>query len=290
MRRLASLGIIVAMTGVASAGFKVKLIKPKKPEQFQTRASAKTVTYAADLLLDGKDQKDYFYKELTGSRLIAVRLAVFNGGRDDVLLPLDQLQLLGPDGKELALVAPDAVAQAVLQGMVVSTSNPNRRGPVSVSPRDPRYDPTDPRYDPNDPRARDPRYDPNDPRARDPRYDPTDPRNRDPRYDPSDPRNRDPRYDPNYPGGRGMGGYGGPSIILNPGGGGGGGGDLSQFEKSLVEKDFRDKAHAPEPILGSLNRDRFLYFSLPAEVPTGRGYTLRIPPGKGIPEEVVLKF
>jgi hypothetical protein len=291
MRRLASVVSILALTGVALAGFKVKLIKPKKPDQFQAHASAGNVTYGADLLLDGKDQKDYFYKELGPSRLIAVRLAVFNASKEEVVLPLGELQLLGPDGKELPLVAPDAVAQAVLQGMVVTT-NVKRGAPVSVgSGRDPRLDPNDPRYDPNDPRARDPRYDPTDPRSRDPRYDPNDPRNRDPRYDPTYPGGGGPGGYPGggYPGGRGMGGYGGPGIILSPGGGGSSG-DLTQFERSLVEKDFRDKAHAPEPILGSLNRDRFLYFSLPADAASGRGYTLRIPKSKGISEEIVLKF
>jgi hypothetical protein len=301
---------LIAVHGFA--GFKPKLIKAKKAEQFEARAAAGNATYAADLLTEAKDQKEYFYKELTPSSVIAVRLAVFNSGRDEVLLPLDAVQLVGPDGQEVPLVPPETVAHAVLGGMVVSAKQ-SSKGPVSASPgvaagdprtnpRDPRYDPTadprDPRYDPRT-NPRDPRYDPRmDPN--DPRYDPTGPRvGRDPRYDPNDPRSRDPRYDPNdprndptspYPRTRGYGGYGGPSIILNPGGGRGGGGDLSQFERTLVEKDFSDKAHAPEPILPSLTRDRFLFFSLASAPASHKGFTLRIPPGKGIPAEVLLKF
>jgi hypothetical protein len=294
---------LVAVHGFA--GFKPKLIKAKKAEQFETRAAGGNATYAADLLTEAKDQKDYFYKELTPSSVIAVRLAVFNAGKEEVLLPLDALQLIGPDGNEVPLVPPETVAQAVTSGMVVS-AKAREKGPISATPgaagdprmdpRDPRYDPrmdpNDPRYDPTGPRVgRDPRYDPNDPRSRDPRYDPNDPRSRDPRYDPNDPRNRDPRYDPTspYPRTRGYGGYPGPGIILNPGGGHGGG-DLSQFERTLVEKDFQDKAHAPEPILPSLTRDRFLFFSMGSAPASHKGFTLRIPPGKGIPAEVLLKF
>jgi hypothetical protein len=306
MRRLMSAIVILALTGAGWAGFKVKLIKPKKPEQFQTRRTEAGVTYAADLLLDGKQQRDYFYKELAPSRLIAVRLAVFNSGSGDLTLPVESVELVTPGGRTLAPVAPETAAQAVLQGMVVAAAAKDGQGPAALppsartgdprlDPRDPRYDPTmdpsDPRYDPNDPRARrDPRYDPT---VRDPRYDPTDPRSRDPRYDPTDPRSRDPRYDPGYPSGYPRtGGLGGgyPGIILNPGGGGPSLGDLTQFERSLVEKDFRDKAHAAEPLSRSLTRDRFLYFQAPETAGPLEGYSLRIPAGKGIPREIVLKF
>jgi hypothetical protein len=314
MRKLASGLVILALTGVGFAGFKVKLIKPKKAEQFQTRSTESGVTFAADLLLDGREQQNYFYKELTPSRLIAVRLAVFNSGPGDLTLPVDAVELIVPGGRVLAVVAPEMAAQAVLQGMVVGAAPKDSKGPVAVPPNaragdprmdprdprlDPRVDPRDPRYDPTlDPN--DPRYDPSDPRMRrDPRYDPSDPRSRDPRYDPSDPRTRDPRYDPGYPGGspggypgqRRIGGYGGgyPGIILSPGGGGGVG-DLSQFERTLVEKDFRDKAHAAEPLSRSLTRDRFLYFPAPEAGGRLHDYSLRIPAGPGIPHEVVLKF
>ena len=79
----------------AFAGFKVKNVKAKKPKQFQTRTSIEGVTYAADLLLDGKEQKEFFYKELTPSDIVAVRLAVFNAGKEEIELP-GNLQLLGP--------------------------------------------------------------------------------------------------------------------------------------------------------------------------------------------------
>src|SRR5262249_40129948 len=102
--RKASALVFVLVATVAFAGFKVKLVKPKKPEQFQARASSGAVTMAADLLLEGKDQKDYFFKELAPSNIVAVRLAVFNSGREEVVLPLDRLQLLGPDGSEIALI------------------------------------------------------------------------------------------------------------------------------------------------------------------------------------------
>ncbi len=274
MRRFTLPLLVLCIAAPAFAGFKPKNIRPKKPEQYQTKAEAGGITYAADLLLDGKAQKDFFYKELTPSGVIAVRLAVFNKSGGGVVLPLDKLQLVGADGGALALVAPDAVAQAVLSGMVVTADVRKKDSPVTVAPGmrtgDPRTDRTDPRYDP--------RLDPNDPS-----YDPTDPRNRtinDPRY--NDPRYGDPRY----------GGYPRPGVdvVLNPGAGGGGGGDLSQFEKQLVEKDFGDKAHSFDPIDGSMVRDRFLYFTIQAPPAGGKGFTLTIPKSRGIPQDVTLKF
>jgi hypothetical protein len=248
----------------AFAGFKVKLIKPKAAEQFQTHLKVGEVTYAADLLIEGKDQKSYFYKELTPAHVIAVRLAVFNQGRSEVVLPLDRLQLLDPSGREVPLVGPDAVAQAVLRGLVV-TAEVRDKAPVQVAPTlEPRLDPNDPRNNPNDPRY--------DPRAADPRYNPN-----------------DPRYG-RYPNGT----YGpylrpGVDVVLNPGGGGGSG-DLSRFEKSLVEKDFNDKAHTMEPVLPHLGRDKFLYFSFTEKPASVKGFTLRLPQAKGMLQEVVLQF
>lgn len=251
----------------ALAGFKVKNVKPKKPEQFQVYTSVGGVTYAADLLLTGKDQSSYFYKELSPSHVICIRLAVVNGGKEEVVLPLEQLQLTGPDGNPVATVAPEAVAQAVLQGMVVAAQIKEK--PVAVTPGvrsgDPRTDPTDPRYDPSlDPN--DPRYDPNDPRVRRP---------------------GDPGYDRRGTSG-GPWGTPGVDVVLNPGTGGSG--DLSQFEKQLVEKDFRDKAHDTQMIQRTLSRDRFLYFSLQNPSSSRAGFTLRLPVSKGIPQEVILKF
>lgn len=264
MKRRSVLLLLMCFSTTAIAGFKVKLVKPKKADQFQVQTTTSSVTYAADLLLEGKAQDDFFYKELAPSNVIAVRLAVFNRSAGEVVLPLEGIQLFAPEGKEIAPVAPDAVAKAVLQGLVV-TAEVKENKPVAVSPSirtgDPRYDPSDPRYDP--------------------RMDPTDPS-----YDPNDPRNR--RYGRNGP-------YGpyirpGIDVVLNPGASGGGGGDLSQFERQLVEKDFDQKAHAPEPILSSLTRDRFLYFSIPNPGRNPSGFILKIPPSKGIPQEIILKF
>jgi hypothetical protein len=272
MKRWTFLLIILCFVVASSfAGFKSKNLRPKKPEQYQTRVSASGVTFAADLLLEGKEQKDFFYKELTSSNVIAVRLAVFNNGKHEVILPVEEIQLLGPSGKPLPLIAPEAVAQAVLQGLDVTAEARKKESPVQVGPNvrsvDPRVDRTDPRYDP--------RLDPDDPT-----YDPMDPRNR--RY--GDPRYNDPRY----------GGYGYPrpgvDVIVNPRVGSGGGGDMSQFERQLIEKDFSDKAHSADPIDGMMVRDRFLYFSMNDRPLTDKGFVLRLPKSKGIAEEVVLKF
>ncbi len=274
MRRSILLLMVLFIIPAGFAGFKPKNVRPKKPEQYQTKFSGGSVTYAADLLLDGKSQKDFFYKELAPSGVIAVRLAVFNRSTRGVVLPVDSLRLTGPDGEELAPLPPEEVAQAVLAGMVVTQDIRKKDGPVKVAPTmrtgDPRMDPSDPRYDP--------RLDPNDPS-----YDPTDPRNRpvnDPRY--NDPRYNDPRYG-RYP-------RPGVDVILNPGGGRGSGGDLSQYEKQIAEKDFSDKAHSTDPIDASMVRDRFLYFPVKELPKSGTGFELRIPKSKDIPEGVVLKF
>src|SRR5512136_2330080 len=120
MNRALALLISFCLASSAFAGFKVKLVKPKKPEQFQSFLTVGDVTYAADLVIEEKVQKDYFYKELIPSRVIAVRLAIFNRGGDRVVLPLDRLQLTDASGKEIAPVSPEAVAQALLQGSVVT--------------------------------------------------------------------------------------------------------------------------------------------------------------------------
>ncbi len=270
------LSIVTFCTAISGfAGFKPKNIKPKKPEQYQARVTVGQATFAADLLLEGKEQKDFFYKELTPAGVIAVRLAVFNNGTEGIVLP-NGIQLVSPAGKEIPAVDPQAVAEAVLQGSPLAVDDAKKKdSPVQVGPNvragDPRTDRTDPRYDP--------RLDPNDPS-----YDPTDPRNR--RY--NDPRYNDPNYDPRY------GGYGRPGIVLGPQVGGPGGGressGTSQFERQLIEKDFSDKAHSTDPIDGMMIRDRFLYFSMSDHPVTSKGFTLRIPKSNGIPEEIVLKF
>ncbi len=282
MKRTLSFLMCFCLVCTAFAGFRVKLIKPKKPEQFQSRVTEGAVTYAADLVIEGKDQRDYFYKELTPSHVIAVRLAVFNRGRGEVVMPIERLQLIDPSDRAWAPLAPEAVSEAILKGLVVTTeARKNTQVQVAPQTRDPRLDPTDPRYDP--------RVDPRDPRY-DPRVDPSDPRY-DPRLDPSRP-----GYDPNdpryrrYPNGT----YGpwarpGVDVILVPGGGGGSG-DLSQAEKSLVEKDFADKAHSMEPVMPSSGRDKFLYFPVNELPKSTNGFRLRLPGGKGIAREIVLQF
>jgi hypothetical protein len=274
MKRAVVILGILCLASAVFAGFKVKNLKPKKPEQFQGRVTVAGVTYAADLLLEGKDQKDYFYKELTPFNIIAVRLAIFNNGNDEVVLPMDSLELLAPDGKKIPLVSPESTAQAVLSNTPAvpqSRGEPRQIGIGAGSTTDPRRDPTDPRYDP--------RLDPNSPS-----------------YDPNDPRNGG-RYPPGqYPPGTTVGTYpntypsGGtmrrPGIVINAGGGE----DLSRFERELAKKDFCDKAHTPEPVPVSMSRDRFLYFSIEAPPAASKGYTLRVPVSKGIPQEIAIKF
>jgi hypothetical protein len=271
--RLVPILLAAFSSAIAFAGFKVKLVEPKQPEKFQVHATVAGVTYAADLLVDAKEQKKYFYRELSPSHIIALRLAIFNNGKGEVVLPLQTLRLIGPDGKEITPVDPAIVAEAVLRGRtVVAGESKNPAAVVSPGMRtgDPRLERNDPRYDP--------RLDPNDPR-----YDPTLDPNR-PTYDPNDPRSRYPN-DPRYGGAWGRPGV---DVVLSPGGGSNV--DLTEHEQALVRKDFDDKAHSTDPIGASEKRDRFLYFSI-ASPPSGRkGFKLQIAPSKGIPQEVVLEF
>ncbi len=280
MKKAALILGVLCLASAVFAGFKAKNLKPKKPGQFQERVTVAGVTYAADLLLEGKDQKDYFYKELTPANIIAVRLAIFNNGNEEVVLPMDGLELLAPDGKKIPLINPESAAQAVLfntPAVAQTTREPRQIGIGSGYPGDPRRDPADPRYDP--------RLDPNNPG-----YDPNDPRNKG-QYPPGTypPQPYPPGTTPStyptatYPSG---GTYGRPGIIINTGGGE----DLSKFERELAKKDFDDKAHTREPVPASMSRDRFLYFSIEAPPGISKGYTLRIPVSKGIPEEVTIKF
>lgn len=252
---------MLCLTFTAAAGFKAKTIKSKQADRFQTRTEIAGVIYAADLLLEGRDQKDYFYKELTSCDVIAVRLAIFNNSKGEVALPPGDIQLVGPNGEEIPAVAPEVVAKAMIQGLAVNSKT--NQPPVRVAPDtgtiDPRIDRTDPRYDP--------RMDPSDPR-----YDPTDPRNQG--YG-RRPYGTDPIYRP------------GVQVILNPGGGGDNYGNLSG---QLIEKDFVDKAHSADPIPPSMIRDKFLYFSLSNRPASSKGFMLRLPQGKGLPQAINLKF
>jgi hypothetical protein len=262
MKKAALVLIILCCAFTAFGGFKAKQIKAKKPGQFQCMTTVAGVTYAADLLLNGKDQKKYFYNALTPSNIIAVRLAVFNNGKEEVVLPLNDLRLLSAKGVEFVRIGPEAVAQAVLGEEPVNIDEKPGRTRVGIGGGSlPPYDPNDPRYDPNDPR-----------------YDPNDPRNRG-QYPPDD-------YPPgSYPSG---GPLGRPGIVLNPGGRGGI--DSTENESKLVAVDFRNKAHTSDPIICTLCRDRFLYFSVPEKPATKEGIELILPVSKGIPSEVVLKF
>jgi len=287
MKKTALVSMILFLALTASGKFKARIIQPKKAEQFQSRITVAGVTYAADLLIKEKEQKKYFHKELTPSNLIAVRLAVFNNGKDEVILPLNELRLIMPDGEAVPAVSPETFAQAVLGDEPVRIQEGSRLPQVGIASGggiDSRTDPSDPRYDP--------RLDPNDPR-----YDPNDPRNRR-QYPPGS-------YPPgsyppgSYPPGTTPGTYptepypsggtvGRPAIVIDPGAGGSG--SLSQIERQLAEKDYISKAHTMEPIPKSMKRDRFLYFSIPKLPASTKGFELRVPAGKGIPREIVLEF
>jgi hypothetical protein len=267
MRRLLPFAAMAFLTAVSIAGFKAKPIKSKPPEKFQTRAVVGGITVASDLLLSEKEQTEFFCRELNSSRIIPVRLAIFNNSQNEVLIPAEGIKLIGPDAKEIPAVSPEEVAEAALQGYAMTSRKRNSPVQVGADPRvaDPRYDPRDPRYDPQ--------IDPSDPRY-DPRMDPADPR-----YDPSDPRNR---------------GYGnrrigpGVDVVLNPAGTGGG--NYDEITKQLIEKDFSDKAYSADPVMPKMKRDRFLYFGIDA-LPAGvKGFELRLPAGKGLPAGIRLVF
>ncbi len=255
MRKIILFIEILCLALTAMAGFRAKTVKPKKPERFQTRMTLDGVTVAADLLLDGKDQKKVFYKELTPYNLFVVRLAIFNESKNEVLMPLEGIRLFDPGGEAVPAVSPEVVAQAVLQGFVVHAGAEER--PVQVQAGDPRIDRTSPAYDP--------------------RLDPTHPE-----YDPSDPRNR------TY----GAGTYNrnpwlkpGVDVVLNPGAG-----RESAASAQLIERDFINKSYTADPIVPSFSRDKFLYFSL-QDCPTSpKGFELHLPSGKGIARSMVLKF
>ncbi len=263
MKKIALIFGILVFTACVFAGFKVKNIKPKKPERFQSRMTIAGVTFAADLVFAEKDQKDYFCKELASSGIIAVRMAVYNNGDGDVILPLGDLELQAPDGKIFRSVSAEFVVETVL-GEPESRPASRSMIPAVVAgggrPIDRRGDRTNPNYDP--------RLDPGSPD-----------------YDPNDPRNRGKNPPGTYPSG---GTHRQPGIVLYPGGSGKE--NLSKYERQLVEKDFSDKTHTADPISKAMHRDRFIYFSINESLSSAKGYFLRLPSGKGIPQEVILKF
>jgi hypothetical protein len=238
MKKAALFSLMLCCAFTAFGGFKAKPIKAKKPGKFQCRVTVSGVTYAADLLLEGKDQKKYFHEALRPFNLIAIRLAVFNDGKEEVVLPLNDLRLISAEGVELTRVDPEEVARVVLgenstAGYGKPVDSGGGIGGVSL-----------------------------------------------PRYDPSDPRNRGIHL-PRGP-------LEGPDVVLNPGGGGGS--DRIENERKLAAVDFRNKAHTSDPIVRTLSRDRFLYFSVPEEPVIKEGIVLILPVSKGIPKEVILKF
>src|SRR5512139_947219 len=114
MRKPVLFYLAVWVATASFAGFNAKVIKPKQPQKFQTRTTVSGITFAADLLLSEKEQTEFFAKALIPNKIIALRLAIFNDSPNEVLIPLDGIQLLGPDGKELPPISPEAVAQTVL--------------------------------------------------------------------------------------------------------------------------------------------------------------------------------
>jgi hypothetical protein len=259
-RLITNLILMFFLTTVSFAGFKSKIIKSKPSEKFQISFTASGVTFAADLLLSDKEQKEYFSEALNQNNLIPVRLAVFNNSKDEVLIPLDGIQLICPGGKALKPLTLDAVVKHISRDSEASSKDGAPPVQVSTGPKikkDSRTDRTSPNYDP--------------------RLDPTDPR-----YDPNDPRNtgRNRTYDD----GRMTPGV---DVVLNPSRGGG---NTDEITRRLIEKDLVDKAFIAEPIAPSFTRDRFLYFSI-KDHPTGiNGFELHLPQGNGVSQDVILIF
>jgi len=244
VKKAALVLLVLCCACTAFGGFNEKRIKEKKPGKFQAHVTVSGVTYAADLVADGKDQKKYFYDALTPSNIIAVRLAVFNQGKEEVVLPLDDLRLLSTDGVEFVRVDPESVAQAVLGEdnpvYVEEGDEGTQIGVYSGGPYDPRYPDS---YPPGS-------------------------------YPPG-------TYPPS-------GRTGQPDIVLSPGGLGK---DAKiRNERKMAAVDFHNKAHTSDPIVRTLSRDRFLYFSIPDSTVVPKETMLILPVSKGIPQEVVLRF
>lgn len=257
MRRLTPWIAMILLTTALFAGFKAKIIKPKKPEKFQTCLTTPEFTLAADLLLTDKEQKDFFPTPLNANNIVPLRLAIFNRSEKELQVPLEGVRLVAPDGKEFPIMAPEKVGEAVIEGIVVSPGSSGRKLVVAPNSRSP-IDRTDPSYDPSD--RTDPTYDP--------RLDPNSPQ-----YDPKDLRNR-PYADLPHVG-----------IVFDPYGG-----NNTEMTRQLIAKDFVDKSLSAEPIPPATTRDRFLYFGVGGHPSSIKGFELRLPKGNGFSEEVVLKF
>ncbi len=261
MRRVIIFATALCLAASSFAGFKAKSIKQKRPEKFQTRLAAFGVTVASDLLITEKEQAGFFFRPLNPCNIIALRLAIFNDSKNEVLIPLEGLQLVGPDGKALERIGPEEVAEAVLQGFSMPSQDGQPSAEVAANPRVldiPRDDPSNPRYDPP--------YDPSDPQY-------------DPGYDPSDPRTgQNRRYGRIEPG---------INVDLNPSGASGASSDIM---RRFISKDFVDKAYLPDPVLPSMKRDRFLFFSITERPASIKGFELRIPATRSFPDGLTLRY
>ncbi|MBN1570928.1 MAG: hypothetical protein JXA73_24020 [Acidobacteria bacterium] len=270
MRKIIFFIVILCFAGIAIAGFKAKIVKPKEPERFESRVAVSGIGFAADLLLDGREQKEFFCRELVPHDVIAVRLAVFNDSTNELVLPLEEIRLTDPNGRDVPLVEAQAVAKAVIEGIKKNSKADQPKVAVSEKPyrRIPQAGGTDP--------------------TNDPRRDPTDP-NYDPRLDPSNP-NHDPNCHPNSPCDK-MSRRSrllpapGVHVDVNPYGS-----EFGTLSEKLIEKNSGDKAHSADPILPSTVRDKFLFFALPNRPAGVKGFELHLPQGNGIPQPITLKF
>jgi hypothetical protein len=78
----------------------------------------------------------------------------------------------------------------------------------------------------------------------------------------------------------------GAGIVLNPPDEG----NRGEISGTMIEKDFVDKAYSADPILPSMMRDRFLYFSIHERPASIKGFELRFPESGSLPHGLKLKF
>ncbi len=279
MRRILIFLWILSFAAVATAGFRAKKIRPKKPQQFQAYITVSGVTFASDLLLNGEEQKSFFSQELTPNSIVALRLAIINSSRNEIALPLEGIRLVDPEGKEVPAIKPEMVSQAVLQGYRADSEEDRRRAQLAImkGSRDARTDRSNPTYDP--------------------RRDPTDP-NYDPRTDTANP-NYSPQTDPTNPAyvPRDASSTSNSQvkeirtnqININP--------EIFRGRSEdpavrgrMIEKDFIDKAYWGDPVLPSMKCDRFLYFVMGNRPPSVKGFELRLSPRGSSQQPLILKF
>jgi hypothetical protein len=78
----------------------------------------------------------------------------------------------------------------------------------------------------------------------------------------------------------------GVGVVLNPPDEG----NRGEISGTMVEKDFVDKAYSADPILPSMTRDRFLYFSIRERPASIKGFELQFPESGSLPQGLTLKF